>query len=346
VRWPVVAQLVHAYTVATGCIDKRSSAELSEAINSMYAWYRNSAACYVYLSDVPGRLDEEARIPAIRRSSWFTRAWTLQELLAPNALIFCDNTWTAIGTLHEPSLAVSNRCDLGPQLAKTVSSITGIAMKYLVETKTWPRTDIRRASIAERMNWAATRHCTRREDAAYSLLGLFDVNMPLLYGEADKAFLRLQEEIIKKSTDMSIFAWRVPMDKRVFAWTGIFAASPVFFTNSRHICSYESKTPFDITNMGLRLEAESAMVDIRQIEPLISMRHKDYKISLLDNLQIHILRFLASDSKEPLLIALVALADGRFRRLSYFDFDVPAERVLLPKVKHEIKTRTFYVYTQ
>ncbi|GAP85716.1 putative vegetative incompatibility protein HET-E-1 [Rosellinia necatrix] len=181
----------------TNCIDKTSSADLSEAINSMYAWYRGSSICYVYMSDVriahAGYSADAlnlhgSSLDSFRQSRWFRRGWTLQELLAPRAVRFYSGDWTPIGTKA--------------RMAPLLSEITRIDEKYLRYTQ-----DIRSASIAQRMAAVADRMTTRPEDIAYCLLGLFNINMPLLYGEGAMAFVRLQEEIIKISDDHSIFAW-------------------------------------------------------------------------------------------------------------------------------------------
>ena len=86
--------------VDTCCVDKTSSAELSEAINSMYRWYRLSDVCYVYLADVPANLSPSATTQAMRKSRWFTRGWTLQELIAPESVAFFDDEWKELGTKH------------------------------------------------------------------------------------------------------------------------------------------------------------------------------------------------------------------------------------------------------
>ncbi|KAK3301726.1 heterokaryon incompatibility protein-domain-containing protein [Chaetomium strumarium] len=169
------------------CIDKSSSAELSEAINSMFQWYRDAAICYAYLSDVRVLEDPAGEMPAFSASRWFTRGWTLQELLAPTELVFFASDWTEIGTKSS--------------LARTVSRITRIDEKIL-KGGDWSG-----YSVAQKMSWAAGRQTTRPEDEAYCLMGLFDVNMPLLYGEGRKAFLRLQQEILRVSEDQSMFAW-------------------------------------------------------------------------------------------------------------------------------------------
>ncbi|OIW26000.1 HET-domain-containing protein, partial [Coniochaeta ligniaria NRRL 30616] len=175
----------------TSCIDKTSSAELSEAINSMYAWYRNSNVCYAYLSDVPPGLTATQLSSAsspFRASRWFKRGWTLQELLAPKNVIFFAADWTELGTKTG--------------MAELISEVTRIDTRYLLRVR-----HITGASIAHRMSWVADRTTTRPEDIAYCLLGIFDVHMPLIYGEGSRAFVRLQEEVIKISEDHSIFAW-------------------------------------------------------------------------------------------------------------------------------------------
>lgn len=124
----------------------------------------------------------------LARSRWFTRGWTLQELIAPANLIFFSMDWRPLGTKS--------------QLHNILSSITGIEKKFLNSD------NLELASIAKKMSWAASRRTSRIEDIAYSLLGIFDVNMPLIYGEGKKAFKRLQEELLKTRTDdHSLFAW-------------------------------------------------------------------------------------------------------------------------------------------
>ncbi|KAI1867336.1 uncharacterized protein JN550_007067 [Neoarthrinium moseri] len=209
------AGLTYAW-VDTCCIDKTSSAELSEAINSMFKWYEKSALCFAYLSDVPGDQDP-ASSPAFTNSRWFKRGWTLQELLAPPQVMILGSDWSYIG----------NR-DL---LAEPISAITGIGSRYLTtrEAEIHYRGSselfvydfrghlerihrIHDATIAEKLSWAATRQTTREEDIAYCLLGLCAVNMPLLYGEGTAAFQRLQEAIIRRKFDPTLLAWNVVIE--------------------------------------------------------------------------------------------------------------------------------------
>jgi len=177
--------------VDTCCIDKRSSAELSEAINSMYRWYENAQVCYAYLHDVldssfPVEFDDYTY--ANGWPEWFSRGWTLQEMIAPSNVQFFNKTWQAIGDKW--------------MLARTLKKITRVPQHVLRDGLSGDR-----PCIAQIMSWAANRTTTRVEDRAYSLMGLLDVNMPTLYGEGKKAFHRLQLEIIRTSNDQSIFAW-------------------------------------------------------------------------------------------------------------------------------------------
>ena len=177
--------LFHVW-VDTVCIDKTSSAELSEAINSMYNWYAGAHVCYVYLQDLGSTSGDD-----LQGCRWFTRGWTLQELLAPSSrsMTFFNSTWDSIGTKRD--------------LVEQISTATEISVGCING-----ECGIRSYSIADRMSWASRRSTTRPEDIAYCLLGIFDVNMPLLYGEGqERAFYRLQQEILRTSSDQTIFVW-------------------------------------------------------------------------------------------------------------------------------------------
>lgn len=156
--------------VDTCSIDKTSSAELSEAINSMFRYYSQAATCYAYLADVefadPGpSSDFKSMAESFRKSRWFTRGWTLQELLAPSKLIFYSASWDSIGDRSE--------------WRDEISQITSIHYSALTQGAR----NLTQFSIADRMSWAASRTTSREEDMAYCLLGIFGVHMPLLYGE-------------------------------------------------------------------------------------------------------------------------------------------------------------------
>jgi hypothetical protein len=214
----------------------------------MFQWYAQAQICYAYLSDVPSGGTPEAREQIFRHSKWFTRGWTLQELLAPCAVTFFSGNWVDIGT----------KASLEPIL----KSITGI--RDLVNYE--------KASIAQRMSWASRRQTTRVEDMAYCLLGLFGISMPLLYGEGEKAFLRLQLEILKNSDDESIFAWNDVKSGKI---TGMLAQHPSFFERSEDIqqCIVDTtRSPYEMTNKGLRMELSVAPIpesaDQKVIAPL------------------------------------------------------------------------------
>ncbi|KAL5082864.1 hypothetical protein Trisim1_002747 [Trichoderma cf. simile WF8] len=236
--------------IDTCCIDKSSSAELQEAINSMFKWYEMSLECYVYISDWTypsvnaGPQEIQKALRKYARSRWFTRGWTLQELLAPQSVRFFDSTWLEFG----------DKISLREQIA----TATGISQKVLVDSVIDARRAMDFISIAQRMSWASNRTTTREEDIAYCLLGIFDVNMPLLYGEGHKAFQRLQEEIIKKSDDQSILAWGFCRHDR-FLWrvSTALAQSPLDFLDCGEMVSRGAAAPgdgFSMSQRGLRLD--------------------------------------------------------------------------------------------
>lgn len=178
------------------CIDKKNSAEASEAIASMYQWYLCAEVCYAYLQDVPYPSHEPDTLsppPSAQfsQSIWFKRGWTLQELLASETLIFLSSDWKILGT------------KLG--LSQIVHDITSIDVRVLTQ-----ECNLDEVSVACRMSWAAHRTTERPEDRAYSLMGLFGVRIPVLYGEGESAFVRLQEEILRRIPDPTLLAWGQP----------------------------------------------------------------------------------------------------------------------------------------
>lgn len=240
--------------IDTCCIDKKSSAELSEAINSMYRWYKNAGICYAYLSDVQIQsVDGRRTVLGFGKSKWFMRGWTLQELLAPTQVLFLDNKWKTIGTKNKHFSR--EREDLSESLSK----ITGIPEETLSRSY-YPGYVIgSHSSVAKLMSWAAGRKTSRTEDMAYCLLGIFDVNMPLLYGEGNKAFLRLQQEILKKSHDESIFAWSLPQTGQ-FHPNSLFASSPDYFTRSANV--EQLSRPSWIEDSSYLLTDEGVLMDV------------------------------------------------------------------------------------
>ena len=221
--------------IDTCCIDKTSSAELTEAINSMYSWYQKADVCYVYLSDYPDIASHRDHLSMFAASRWFQRGWTLQELIAPQSVIFFNRYWKEIGTKHN--------------LRTSLSKITDIQVEALLGAS------LESFSVAQRMCWASRRQTTRVEDQAYSLLGIFGVHMPMLYGEGDHAFIRLQEEIIRRSTDHTIFAWATGYPASKDCTGGLFARCPSAFANMKSIVRDPSRTslPFEATNKGIHL---------------------------------------------------------------------------------------------
>lgn len=186
----------------------------------MYRWYKECGVCYAYLSDVRPGEDPNGDRSTFSSSRWFRRGWTLQELLAPLNMRFYDAGWSCLGTKGD--------------LCHLVETVTGIPTSFLLGMA-----DLHQASVAQRMSWAAKRVTKRPEDIAYSLLGIFGVSMPMIYGEGDKAFRRLQEQIMKDLGDDSILAWGFepdpapPGDTTDTALGAALAPSPSFFCEFR-----------------------------------------------------------------------------------------------------------------
>ena len=220
--------------IDTCCIDKTSSAELSEAINSMFRYYSLAAVCYAYLADVPltgppgqPRSFDQA---AFLNSRWHRRGWTLQELIAPSVVIFFSSSWTALGS----------KADLAKELERA-SKVPSALLRS--------ERSLDEFGVAQRMSWAAHRETRREEDEAYCLFGIFGIHMPTLYGEGRHAFYRLQEEIMRTIPDMSLFAWgnahfmssllslcsAFSFHSDTLQKGHLFAESPASFPNTRRI---------------------------------------------------------------------------------------------------------------
>ena len=236
--------------IDTCCIDKSSSAELSEAINSMYTWYSASKFCYAYLSDLPtgcGPASEEQR-STFSDSRWLTRGWTLQELLAPENVIFFASDWSYFGTRGSQSMQMYAEAPLTEWIASTTSIDSGAMVDR----------DLSPYSVAPKMSWALQRKPTQMEDMGYCLLGLFDVNMPLLCGEGHRAFKRLQEEIIRNTDDHTIFAWDNDV-KPSARLDSFLAPSPLALHSAASTVQSTSSTshrPYVIANKGPQIELD------------------------------------------------------------------------------------------
>ena len=183
---------------------------MTEAINSMYNWYGRAKVCYVYLEDLRGA----DSLDSLSGCRWFTRGWTLQELIAPKSMLFFDEEWKCRGTKED--------------LVGRISSITTISESILLH-----RQRLSAVSVAQKMSWASGRNTTRMEDKAYCLLGIFGVNLSLRYGEERGAFRRLQEAIISSVPDLSVFAWRKqrqvssgPKTRQRREYCGVLATDP------------------------------------------------------------------------------------------------------------------------
>ncbi|KAK7212400.1 hypothetical protein V2G26_019578 [Clonostachys chloroleuca] len=262
--------------IDSACIDKTSSAELSEAINSMYYWYEEADVCYAYLADVTATY-------GMASSKWFTRGWTLQELIAPRSMIFYDKDWQVLGTKEE--------------LGEIISACTRIPRSILSGEE-----DHMSQSVAQRMSWASQRKTTRIEDRAYSLLGIFGINMSLIYGERENAFIRLQEEIMRISDDQTIFAWR-SRDQR----GGLLATSPDAFSDSMNIVRFGKLDTVDepptSNSRGIHLYVNYLGVKVRGVglailhccdttdkaKPIaIYVRDLDFKMKRFERFQSHL----------------------------------------------------------
>ncbi|TGJ84854.1 hypothetical protein E0Z10_g3915 [Xylaria hypoxylon] len=227
--------------IDTCCIDKSSSAELTEAINSMYAWYAGASKCFAYLSD----FDPSTPNADLFSSRWFSRGWTLQELIAPADFEFYDSSWRFYGS----------KASLGTDIAYA----TGIDESVLYPAGRDLRDVLAAIPICQKMSWASGRETQRLEDISYCLLGIFDVHMPLIYGEGTKAFTRLQEEIMKSSNDLTILAWKKKGETLPWDRYGILAQSPKVFSDSKDIVLSQDlmyNPDFSITNKGIRITVD------------------------------------------------------------------------------------------
>jgi hypothetical protein len=193
--------------------------------------------CLAYIADINGYHE-------LKSARWFTRGWCLQELIAPMNMMFFNKLWHSIGSKY--------------QLRHLISEACGIDEQSLFSA------DLSSLPAAYKMSWAANRHTTRAEDIAYCLLGIFDINMPLLYGEGEKAFTRLQEEILKVTEDHTILAWERSNSPSLPAnlknqFLGVFARHPSDFYKSTDIerSRPTEDEPLAITSRGIRIRLQT-----------------------------------------------------------------------------------------
>lgn len=231
----------------TGCIDKENEVELSFAINSMFRWYQKSAVCYVYLADVPRNVNLADPNSAFVKSRWFTRGWTLQELIAPKSVVFFAADWHYLSTKAA--------------LKHIIADVTGVDLRVL-ETG-----DASTASVSTKLSWVKSRKTTLAEDRAYCLLGIFDIFMPLMYGEKEAAFRRMLDEIASRENDQTIFSWAG--DGRP---CGMIAPSPAHFVPSRDastVIKTVRNPAFSITNRGVRITAPLIALPLRNMYAMV-----------------------------------------------------------------------------
>lgn len=316
--------------VDTVCIDKRSSAELSEAINSMYSWYGAAVMCIVYLHDY-----ERNTRGKLSAAAWFHRGWTLQELLAPSIVEFLDRSWRVVG--HKCSLLDSCRDAIidsastsssrskssipdlhrGAIMNNHLSDITHIPERILDSS-----VDINAESVAARMSWASERNTTRVEDMAYCLLGIFDVHMPLLYGEGAKAFSRLQEQIVMDSNDDSIFAWEtINKDTEMRVWgmpqsLNLLARSPSQFARCADI---QFARCADI-EPWFRTESRQQTFDLTTKWLEIAAKLEYYPSSIDPGSKLFFLPLRCWHSTKALHIGLTSLGQDSYRRADRNEF--------------------------
>ncbi|KAG8792169.1 hypothetical protein FRC16_011513 [Serendipita sp. 398] len=249
--------------VDTVCINKESSAELDESIRSMYAWYRDSQLCVVHLAQTSWSVD-------MKDDPWFTRGWTLQELLAPKQIKFFSASWEAITrrendkALDSAERQTAKEGKDSPPLWSTINKITGVPIDDLLDFKPGLY------DIGKRMVWASKRRTTRVEDMAYCLIGIFCVNLSIAYGEKEGAFYRLQAEIMQNSDDRSLLDWQGPAS----AYNSMFAASPQCFSQALGLTTDENHptSPDHISHSSVNFERRMSLIvyNISEVPDLAS----------------------------------------------------------------------------
>ena len=249
----------------TCCINKEERRGHEKAIILMFSWYRSAKVCYAYLPDVSVQKrdfqeeeqeeDKETkkvkvtkpRIGSFQDSNWFTRGWTLQELLAPREMHFFDRYWRFIGT----------KATLSAQIQR----VTGIEAQYL-------NGDVSKACIAVKMSWLARRKTTEVEDMAYCMFGLFGIDTYIRYGEGEGAFLRLGQELIRqKPADESIFAWKSPeIDPKIDSGPlscGLLAPWPTCYLGSENLTiesrKYRQRKGYNFTSGGIEFQVPNKL---------------------------------------------------------------------------------------
>ena len=239
----------------TCCINKQESGELEKEITSMFRWYNSAKVCYAYLPDVSAlqngfqelEKDEKGRVTKPRVGSfecsdWFTRGWTLQELLAPTTMSFFDRYWQFLGTKET--------------LSAQIQRATGIESRYL-------HGDVSQACIAVKMSWLARRQTLKIEDMAYCMFGIFGISTFIRYGEGEGAFVRLGQELIRQHPpDESLFAWRspkIPSCGLLAPWPTCYLGSENLTIQSRKYAPRKGLSGFNVIGGGIEFQAPNKL---------------------------------------------------------------------------------------
>lgn len=240
----------------TCCIDKRSSAELDEAIRAMFKWYRNADICIVFLAD-------SLSISDFPQEVWFQRGWTLQELLAPPRIKFYGKHWD--------QLSRSRNDKEDHSMLEALSQVTGISRENLLYFSPGL------VDVREKMIWASKRRTTRMEDIAYSLIGILNISLSVAYGEGERAFRRLMEAIMQACREWQILAWAGPhapfqasIPRSPLAYCAFDDASASILSPNCYIMDRPSKLGdpfFTMTKRGLELEVILVEMMLRQPAP-------------------------------------------------------------------------------
>lgn len=296
----------------TCCINKESSSELEEAIRSMYRWYRDAFVCIVYLA-------KSSSVKDFAREPWFTRGWTLQELLAPERLRMYGKDWNPVC----PKLEEVGGGDefpfpndkLSEFMLNSISKATHIAVVNIRNFHSRSP----HIMVSTKMKWASKRKTTRIEDVAYSLLGIFDIMMPIAYGEGDRAFHRLLETIAQRSGDPSFFAWSGPSSRYSMA----LPASPASYQAIVHspYCEHD----YIIQKRGILLKLLVIRVQIVSSTHQYTLRPPSPHLNIIcqltrDSLQLNLDHSYA-----------VGVVDFQFERSRSRDLDTSR---LLPDKRH------------
>ncbi|KAJ4147862.1 hypothetical protein LMH87_002364 [Akanthomyces muscarius] len=230
--------------IAELCIDRTSSADLDDAVNGSRRRLRNSTVCFAYLHDLPAEVTTpDSDSSAWSRCRYWKRAWTLQELLLAPRVQFYDAYWNYRGDKDSP------------ELAPLLSGITRIPRSVLLDSTT-----LSDVALAVRISWSVGRVAAREEDTAYALVAITEATLPVRYGEgAERAFIRLQEELLRDTRDGSLLAWRSARDGEV---RGLLARSPSEFGHFAPAAAKELQRPW-VFNGKVRFSSKGIELESR-----------------------------------------------------------------------------------